>query len=146
MPDGRIYAGISNDTGRKFYAAPEDIVDAQGNRLRVTLDEAEKVAEQANLDHYLGCTTWRVPPRQELEQLREAKDKGAFRETFNSSARPYHEHFYHSSSRYPSGSCAFAMRMHDGVPDTAPLYLKEYVRLVSGPAAKHKAQPLTPKP
>jgi hypothetical protein len=60
MPDGTIYAGISPDTGRAFYAAAQDAT--------VTLDwnEAIKHARKSTAHSY---NDWRVPTKGELNVL-----------------------------------------------------------------------------
>jgi hypothetical protein len=60
MPDGTIYAGVSPETGTAIFTTPADAAQV------LTFDEAEHYA--SNLDAH-GHQDWRLPSREELDQL-----------------------------------------------------------------------------
>ena len=100
--DKTIYAGKVN--GVKIYAAPQDAKQADGMRnLSLSFDDAADYADKLNRENYLGHSDWHVPSELELYVLFANKNKGALKETFNSTSL---DRFYWSST--PCGDyCAF---------------------------------------
>jgi len=74
MDDGTIYAGTSPDTHKPMYATP---ADAPGT---YTFNEAAKYASKLEAN---GHHDFRVPSKGELNVLRENRDKGKLKGTFN---------------------------------------------------------------
>lgn len=99
MPDGSIYAGISPDTGKPFFAAPADAP------LTYTFNQARDYATAFDAH---GHKDWRVPTRSELNVLFENRAAiGGFKVSGS-----YPAGWYWSSSRYDPDT--WAQRFSDG--------------------------------
>lgn len=68
MKDGTIYAGVSPDTKKPMYAAPEDV------RRLASFNSAKKICDKKG---------FRLPTKDELNVLWQNRDKGALKGTFN---------------------------------------------------------------
>jgi hypothetical protein len=89
MADGTVFAGISPDTNKPMYVAPED---APGT---YTFNEAAKYAK--NLDAH-GHHDFHAPSKGELDVLWENRNKGKLKGTFNETGS-YPAGWYWSSSQ-----------------------------------------------
>jgi hypothetical protein len=97
---GWIYAGISKTTHEPFYVAPKDSGVFQWK-------EAMAFAAKEGS---------RVPSREELDQIYDAREKGALKDTFNVTGSDP-AGWYWSSSQYDVND-AWAQRFSDGHQDT----------------------------
>src|SRR5258708_1302015 len=120
MRDGTIYAGISPDTGKAMYTKPYD------EQLTFTFNEAGKYAD-TTLDAY-GHHDWRVPTKGELNVLRENRNEGALKGTFNVTGS-YPAGWYWSSSQY-SNYLAWAQRFSDGFQHDSLKLIDSSLRLL----------------
>jgi hypothetical protein len=93
---GWIYAGISKTTQQPFYVAPKD----------------SGVFQWKEAMAFAAKDGSRLPSREELDQLHDAKDKGALKGTFNlSGSNPAG---WYWSSRDDGNISAWAQRLSDG--------------------------------
>jgi hypothetical protein len=92
---GWIYAGVSKTTHEPFYVAPEDSGVFQWNKAMAF------AAEDGS----------RLPSKEELDQIHDAKDKGALKGTFNV-AGSHSAGWYWSSRDYYDN--AWVQRFSDG--------------------------------
>lgn len=106
MPDGSIFAGISPDTGRKMFVAPEDSLCSSFNNV------ARKVA-QMNAQPYLGHADWRIPSKAELQVLYDNRNVGALAGTFDDSGS-FTRGWYYSSTQATGASAFWQQRFNDG--------------------------------
>jgi hypothetical protein len=95
---GWVYAGISKTTNEPFYCAAEDSGVFQWNAAR------EFAAQQSA----------RVPSDKELNQLFEAKDKGALKGTFNVSGSHPAGWYCSSTEHRDYAAYAWFQRFDDG--------------------------------
>ena len=79
MPDGSIYAGLSPDTGKPFYAAASD------ENSTMSFGKAFKGAGNKSED---TGESWRLPSYRELLMLYQNKDNGDLQGTFNNNVVP----------------------------------------------------------
>ena len=106
--DGWVYAGLSPDDGKPFWAAPQDAPELMNWR------EAKSCARSMQDEFNAAGKPSRVwvPTKRELDQLYRHKDKGALKGTFNErGAWPAGD--YWSSSEYYS-SHAWRQRFSAG--------------------------------
>lgn len=100
MPDGTIYAGVSPDTGKAFYAAAQD-----GPGL-MSWRRAQDYASQSNAH---GRGDWRLPTPGELDVMFNNRAAiGNF-----DGAGPFHVEWYWSSSESNSNNAWF-QKFSDG--------------------------------
>jgi Protein of unknown function (DUF1566) len=95
---GWIYAGISNTTGKPFYAASKDSGVYQWKEAM-----AFAASEKANL-----------PSDAELNQLYRAKNQGAFKGTFNETRWPPAGVYWSATEHGDDADFAWDQRFSDG--------------------------------
>jgi hypothetical protein len=101
MPEGHehagwIYGGVSKTTGKPFYIAPKDSGVMQWK-------EAMDFAARSNMS---------LPSREELNQMYQARNEGALKDTFNRTGSDPAGWYWSSSQDYGYG--AWAQRFSDG--------------------------------
>jgi hypothetical protein len=94
---GWIYAGISRTTDEPFYVAPKD----------------SGVFQWKEAMAFAAKDGSRLPSKEELDQLCDAKDKGALKGTFNVTGSDSAGWYW--SSRDDTNGYAWAQRFSDGV-------------------------------
>ena len=117
MNDGSIYAGISPDTNQRMYVTAEDAPKLDSD-LYMNFFQAAKCAK--NLDAH-GHKDWYVPTKAELNVLRQNREEGALKGTFNSSASPAGAYWSSTSLNRDEdveGDYAWSQSFSDGEQDS----------------------------
>jgi hypothetical protein len=120
MPEGHdhagwIYGGISKTTSKPFYIAPRD-------SGVMHWWAAKKFAVRSKA---------RVPSWRELNQLYEARNEGALKDTFNTTGSIY-DGWYWSSSSWPHLFHAWQQLFSDGVQEECNKERNARLRCVRG--------------
>jgi Protein of unknown function (DUF1566) len=116
MEDGRVYAGISPDTGKAMYATPKDAP------LTEKFNDARKYATKLNAH---GHKDWRVPTKGELNLL--FQNRAAIGR-FDKTGRPPAVSYWSSSQAGIHD--AWAQRFSDGEQDCNPQCFYSSLRCV----------------
>jgi hypothetical protein len=117
MQDGTIYAGLSPDTGKPIYAAPEDAP------IHCDFNQAAHFAAHV---HPCGRKDWRIPTRAELNVLFQNRSAIGGFDTSGSAFAGW----YWSSSR--GGNCAWAQRFSVGNQQILDTSTQSALRCVRG--------------
>ena len=107
MKDGTIFAGISPDTGKPFYAEDADGGEYLTMRWKTALGHAADSSAH-------GLRGWRLPTRAELGVMFENRGKGALKGTFNETG--FTDAGWYWSSTSPFDFQAVATCFKDGEP------------------------------
>lgn len=81
----------------KFYTAPEDAKDVNGEKLRLTYDEAEEYVSQKNKENYLGHSNWYIASVYDWQSLCNNKDHPGLTGTFNQSSKNPEDDYWTST-------------------------------------------------
>lgn len=103
MKDGTVFAGISPDTKKPMYIAPQDAP------VTMSFNEAADYAESLEIG---GKGGFRIPSKAELGVIYKNRRKGALKDTFNETGTRNATWYWSSETGFDDIACS--QRFSDG--------------------------------